>query len=227
MQFRTRPRIDDDTTSITVGAIPPGWETRTLGDIAEVIAHGISPQEVDEHTPYVGLEHLPRRSNTLREWGRPDTVTSRKFTFVRGDTIFGKIRPYFHKVVWAPFAGVASSDAIIFRASGNRLLPALVNAVASSDALVADAVASSNGTKMPRANPEVLLNFPVTLPQPDDPLLDEFERIAGSALELAANLARQSHGLAATRDLLLPRLVAGRVDISDLDLNDFMALVSA
>ena len=196
------------------------WEVKTLGDIAEVVTDGASPRDLDSHLPYVGLEHFPRRSTTLHDWGVVSTVTSRKLVFARGDTLFGKIRPYFHKVVWAPFAGVASSDAIVFRARPERPLPALVNAIVSSDAFVAEAVATSNGTKMPRANSEVLLRFPLLLPRLDSAIFDEYERMAGRALELASELVAQNQSLAATRDLLLPRLVEGQLDISEVDLGD-------
>lgn len=206
----------------SAGPIPDGWEVRTLADIAEVVVDGVAPRDIKGDAPYVGLEHLPRRSTTLREWGSLESVTSRKLRFRRDDTLFGKIRPYFHKVVWAPFAGVASSDTIILRARGDQALPALVNAVVSSDALVAEAVATSNGTKMPRADPQVLLRYPLQLPQLDSAVLAEFERATGQYYEFAADLVEHNRALAATRDLLLPRLVTGRLDISDVDLRDLL-----
>jgi type I restriction enzyme, S subunit len=225
--FKCRRRTDAEFEDTDIGRIPSGWEVRALADIAEVVVDGASPRGMESHRPYVGLEHFPRRSTTLREWGHLETVTSRKLLFACGDTLFGKIRPYFHKVVWAPFAGAISSDAIVFRARANRALPALVNAVVSSDALVAEAVATSNGTKMPRANSDVLLSFPLALPRLNDVVLDEFELIVGHTLKLAANLVKQSRSLAATRDLLLPRLVTGRLDISEIDLRDLLPAEAA
>jgi len=154
-----------------------------------------------------------------------DNVKSRKLRFAEGDTLFGKIRPNFHKVAWAPFDGIVSSDAIVFRARGASPRPALVNAIASSDQMVAHAVATSNGTKMPRADPAVLLDFPIRLPAAA--VLDEFEEAAGKYLRLAAILAKQNLRLAATRDLLLPRLVSGELHISDVDLSVLMPVEEA
>jgi len=203
-------------------AIPPGWGTVTLGDLAEIVSDGVDPSDIDPTSCYCGLEHLPRRATTLRDWGTAKSVTSRKLRFGEADTLFGKIRPYFHKVVWAPCDGIASSDAIVFRARPDHPVPALINAVLSSDALVAEAVATSNGTKMPRADALAILNFPVVLPALGHDLLRQAETSLRAAYDECAALVRQDAALARTRDLLLPRLVTGRLDISDVSLGPLL-----
>ena len=210
-----------------LGLIPDGWRVYTLSDIAEPRVEGVAPGDVGVGCPYVGLEHLPRRSTTLRGWSGIESVKSRKLRFRRRDTLFGKIRPYFHKVVWAPFDGVASSDTIIMRPCEAYALPALVNATLSSDAVVAEAVATSNGTKMPRADPAVLLRYPLALPALDGHLITAFEHATSHHLELSTALVAHNHTLAATRDLLLPRLVTGRLDISDVDIGDLLSADAA
>ncbi len=47
------------------------------------------------------------------DWGSAEDVTSNKFRFVEGDILFGKIRPYFHKVGFALTDGITSSDTIV------------------------------------------------------------------------------------------------------------------
>ncbi len=216
VHFRFPGHEDVELVDSELGPIPEGWTIACLDDVADVVVEGIHPSELEPVSRYVGLEHLPRRRTTLREWGSIGSVSSRKLLFSRGDTLFGKIRPYFHKVAWAPFAAAASSDTIVFRAHPDHELTAFVNAVASSDELVAKAVATSNGTKMPRADPKALLAY--ELPLPSEDLLLEFEYIVRMWVELSAVLVLQNHQLATTRDLLLPRLVTGRLDISDIDL---------
>src|SRR5258708_37671203 len=44
------------------GGIPRGWEMKKLGEVAEEMRRGVSKGELDEPSPYVGLEHIPRRS---------------------------------------------------------------------------------------------------------------------------------------------------------------------
>ena len=115
---------------------PADWSEQRLGEIAAVVSDGIDPSEVAADTPYCGLEHLPRRSTTLRDWASVDSVSSRKLRFQEGDTLFGKIRPYFHKVAWSPFDGVTSSDAMVFRPTGPISAPALLATILASDEVV-------------------------------------------------------------------------------------------
>ena len=49
-------------------------------------------------------------------------------------------------------------------------------------------------------------------------LLDEFEGAARPMLDLQLNLSKQNRALREARDLLLPRLVSGELDVSELDL---------
>jgi len=129
------------------GGVPQGWTAGRLGDYCFEIRRGVKPNEVDPETPYVGLEHIPRRSLALSEWGRAADVQSTKLRFNAGEILFGKIRPYFHKVAVAPVSGVCSTDAIVIVPRAERWF-SLVLACVSSDEFVAHSVQTSNGTKM-------------------------------------------------------------------------------
>lgn len=52
----------------------------------------------------------------LDAWEELEELGSNKLEFKKGDILFGKIRPYFHKVSIAPFDGVCSADTIVIRA---------------------------------------------------------------------------------------------------------------
>ena len=211
VRFRFPGHESHEVVDTPDGPLPRGWRRILFGDLANEIRDAVSPDSVPPGTPYVGLEHIPRRSTTLDAFGHAGDVGSLKLRFDRGDVLFGKIRPYFHKVAWAPFAGVASSDAIVFRPKKEEFA-ALVLTVASSDDFVATAVQTSNGTKMPRANPKVLRGYKVALSP--TPILKRFQSAAYPMIELAASLQTANCNLAATRDLLLPRLISGELSVA-------------
>lgn len=196
-----------------LGLIPEGWSWGCLRDVAEDVRESVHPEAVAPDTPYVGLEHIPRRSIALAEWGFASEVQSTKLSFVRGDILFGKIRPYFHKVAVAPVDGIASSDAIVIRARESKWYP-LVLATVSSDAFVAEATQSANGTKMPRANWNVLLSY--KLPKPTDEVLAKFNEIMLGVVDFVRVATLKNRNLRATRDLLLPKLISGELDVSKL-----------
>jgi type I restriction enzyme S subunit len=188
-----------------------GWKPVRLGHLATEVRDGVMPSSVRPDTPSVGLEHLPRRSTTLGVVGTVHGVTSLKFRFRRGDILFGKIRPYFHKVAIAPFDGICSSDTIVMRSKRPDVL-GLVLGVVSSDAFVAHAVATSNGTKMPRASWSVLAEYPIPLPPPS--ILVRLNKFIIDATEAAAVHQATNIRLAAARDLVLPRLISGDLAVS-------------
>jgi type I restriction enzyme S subunit len=215
VHFRYPGHEDDEVVDSPLGSLPAGWWHTPLGDLGPSITESVDPSEVDRTTPSVGLEHIPRRSLTLSEWGTADVLTSRKTRFSVGDVLFGKIRPYFHKVCVAPVEGIASTDAIVVRpVRGAR---GLVTMTMFSDEFVAHAVTTSNGTKMPRADWKVLREWPI--PTPPAATLSTFEDAVAPAVDTCITLAAQSRELASLRDLLLPKLVTGAIDLSKLDLD--------
>lgn len=213
VRFRFPGHEDVRMVESELGLVPLGWSFTALGDLVDDMRDTVNPDAVAPDTPYVGLEHIPRRSIALADWGQATDVTSTKLRFREGDILFGKIRPYFHKVAVAPVAGVASSDAIVIRAKSSKDF-GLALAVVSSDAFVAHATQTSNGTKMPRANWGVLRQYPV--PTPPDELQARFSDFMGKVVATVSNYVLRNRNLRTTRDLLLPKLISGELDVSTL-----------
>ena len=155
--------------------VPEGWERTTLGGLCEEIRESVSPDSVEPDTPYIGLEHLPRRSISLNEWGTADQVTSSKHRFREGEILFGKIRPYFHKVGIAFVDGVASSDAIVIRPFRYELRAFVLMTVSSDGFVAVTAQTMKEGSKMPRADWKQMQQYLV--PLPPDGLLAMFNSI--------------------------------------------------
>ena len=198
-----------------LGPIPEGWEIRQLGDIAEEVRRSVEPDEVDPETPYVGLAHLPRKSIALSEWDTAREAGSTKLTFKKGEILFGKIRPYLHKVSLAPVAGICSTDTIVIVPKTPEYF-SLVLVCVSSEEFVHYAMQTSSGTKMPRANWKVLVEYPVVLPP--QPMLSRFNELVEDVVAQIQNMIFRNRNLRRTRDLLLPRLISGEVDVSGLDI---------
>jgi type I restriction enzyme S subunit len=197
-------------TGITNG-VPEGWENRALGDLCEEVRETVKPDALEPNTPYIGLEHMPRRSISLSEWGTAKQVTSSKHRFREGEILFGKIRPYFHKVGIAFVDGVASSDAIVIHLR-EPALHGFVLMVVSSDPFVAvTAQTMKEGSKMPRADWKQMQAYPT--PVPPAGLLSGFEGTIKPIVEQLKTLTFANQKLRAARDLLLPRLMSGEIAV--------------
>ena len=191
--------------------IPEGWKKVPLGQLCVEVREICQPASLEPDAPYIGLEHMPRRSIALSEWGTTEQVTSSKHRFRENDILFGKIRPYFHKVGIALTEGIASSDAIVIRPASQELLP-LVLMVTSSDAFVADtAQKMKEGSKMPRADWKQMTQYPVLYPS--DNTLWALNDFIEPILQQIKTLVFSNRNLAVARDLLLPKLMSGEVAV--------------
>ena len=76
---------------------------------------------------------------------------------------------------------------------------------------VAQGAAQQNVSKTKVAEAPALL--------PNRELVKAFTTVVAPTWRSAHRLVRQHHALAALRDLLLPKLVTGQIDMSDLDLS--------
>jgi type I restriction enzyme S subunit len=154
----------------------------------------------------------------------PSSVTSsfNGSKFQRGDVLMARITPSLEngKTALALFLepeqiGVGSTEFIVLR--GKQVGPAFVYCAARNSSFRDHAIRSMSGAS---GRQRVANNCFDTLrmQKPAGSVEAEFESMAMPMLKLALQLRKMSDDMASARDLLLPRLVTGRLDISDVDL---------
>ena len=193
---------------------PEGWEFGCLADIADSPSRGVRPSEVSEDTPYIGLEHMPRHSVALTEWGEAGTVTSNKNVFKRGEFLFGKLRPYFHKVGVAPIDGICSTDIVVI-APRSPHWSALTLACISTDDFVNYTNTTSTGTKMPRTSWKTIGQYELCFSTVR--VAQAFEGTIGLLTTRIVSNIHECKALSQSRDLLLPKLMSGEIRVGDAD----------
>ena len=187
--------------------VPEGWERKSLSEFCTDIRESINPKDVSPDTAYIGLEHIPKRSITLNQWGTAKEVDSNKLKFTEGDILFGKIRPYFHKVGFTLVDGIASSDAIVIRPPRDYLYYYVLFLLSSDEFVALASKTVREGSKMPRMDWKYLLRSQFKAPAPT--LLSLFSDVVAPVCNQLRNLALHNQQLAQARDLLLPRLMNG------------------
>ena len=202
--------FSDSFADSALGPIPRGWKSGSLGDVAESPRRGVKPSDLPPATPYIGLEHMPRRSIALDAWDRAEDVASGKSRFEQGEILFGKLRPYFHKVGIAPVDGVCSTDIVVVTPKAAHWHGYVISLV-SSEAFVSYTDSRSAGTKMPRTNWKDMGRYPLALPP--GPLPNAFQyHVAALHKRIGVNV-RQNRRLADLRNALLPKLLSGEFAI--------------
>jgi type I restriction enzyme, S subunit len=138
--------------------------------------------------------------------------------FQNGDTLFARITPCLENgktgfVQFLPDANsvaCGSTEFIVLRS--RTLTPEFVYCLARSDEFRGVAIKSMSGaTGRQRVQEQCFDDFQIA--QPPRALLDQFSAIVGPSFRLIYKLHLQIQNLRRTRDLLLPRLLSGRVKL--------------
>ena len=138
------------------------WSQTAFGDCALLVGDKVDPASCGD-MPYIGLEHIGQGTLSLLGNGTASDVESTKTMFRAGDILFGKLRPYFRKVVRPDFDGICSTDIWVVRPKAGVDAGFLFYLMAS-EAFVDFASQGSEGTRMPRAKWDHVVRRAVHLP---------------------------------------------------------------
>lgn len=143
------------------------WRQRNFAAVACLRREKASPEQIHPDEPYIGLEHIEPEALLLSSVGRGAEAASTKARFRQGDVLFGRLRPYFRKVVRPRFGGVCSTDIWVLQPRQGVDGGFLFYLVASPR-FVDFVNSGSSGTRMPRANWKHACTLEVLLPPFDE-----------------------------------------------------------
>ena len=187
--------------------LPKGWKVCQLSKISDY-SNCKAPN--NKGLFYISTE------NMLKEYGGVDeTVPSEcpetNVTKVEvGDILVSNIRPYFKKIWLADKEAGCSNDVLNIRAK-KGISPIFLYYSIRRDSFFDHMVAGSNGTKMPRGSKVFTMKYSVIVPS--NCVMAEFSRIIEPIIHNKRNLVYQNSLLARQRDLLLPRLMSGKLEV--------------
>ena len=180
-----------------------------LGDICHQVAERVDCEEAELET-YVSTESL-LQDKRGRQPAASLPATGKVTRFVVGDTLISNIRPYFKKVWYASFDGTCSSDVLVLRANAANDA-SYIHACLRQDSFFGHVMRGAKGTKMPRGDKKQMMEFRIAPTcEPGD-----LSVLSASLKQISLNDA-ESARLAALRDYLLPKLMSGEIDVSQID----------
>ncbi len=217
VHFRFPGHEDVEFVDSELGPIPKDWATSSAAEIFHINPRGSSSQ--DDYRKVTMGDVSVRASHVL-----PSKLTKRASgsRFRRGDVLLARITPCLENgktaLVLFPKTdemAVGSTEFIVLR--GIDVGPGFVYCAARSSELRDHAIKSMSGASGRQRVPTDAFRS-LRIVKPSGEVAELFEDVAMPMLESVFQHRLQSEQLAATRDLLLPRLVSGKLDISDLDL---------
>ena len=222
VKFRYPGHEDVPMVDSALGLIPDGWEVQPLAAIATVNGSSRKPGG-DEVFRYLDISALSERHiGELEAIGGSSAPGRARRVVSPGDTVWATVRPNrrAHALLVAPDSDwIASTGLAVLTPStvSPDFLFETLSATAFSDWLVGRAT----GSAYPAVRAKDFEEAPIVVP---DVAVDAaFADKVSPMHDLSWRLRNECSRLAALRDLLLPKLVTGQIDISTLDLDALVA----
>ena len=184
-----------------------------LSDICSYSRDKVAVSELNVSTYFSTENMLPGKAGSTEATSLP--TTSQTTACHKGDTLISNIRPYFKKIVYCEDKCGCSTDVLCFTPS-QPCYSAYLFSTLYADKFFAFMVAGSKGTKMPRGDKQQIMTYPVVLPSEEE--LAGFNTIASPLLEQIYSNRAENKRLSILRDTLLPKLMSGEIDVSDVQL---------
>ena len=191
-----------------VDGVPEGWKKTTLGNIANRIKKNYSIN--DEDLSLVDLARINSRTLAVTDVGVASDLETARIIFEIDDILFSSIRLYLHKVVLAPFRGITNTSVFVIRAK-NPIYRAYITLLLFSDYAIQFANQHSTGTKMPVVKWGSVSKLPALIPH--QTIMEDFQNMVWPMLEQIQLAYFQNQKLTKARDLLLPRLMSGEIEV--------------
>ena len=197
-----------------LGEIPEGWEVKLLPDCVAMNPRVQVPREGIK--PFVPMGCLSNDSMLISNIESREGNSGSKFQ--NGDTLFARITPCLENGKTGYVHFLSGSDSVAFGSTefivlgSGSLTPELVYLLARSDEFRGVAIKSMSGaTGRQRVQEKCFDDYLVIQPSPI--LLDAFSSVVRPGFDLIYKLHLEIQNLRRTRDLLLPRLLSGQIDV--------------
>ena len=197
------------------GIRPDHWKTGKLKDVLTLKRNSIKAGENTE-LPYLPIDVIPMNTFALSDVKPNEEAQSSLITFDKDDIVIGAMRVYFHRVIIAPFAGITRTTCFTLKPSDSDYL-CFGLLCCDQDSSIEYAQTTSKGSTMPYAVWDGGLGD-MDIVIPDKDTAHEFNEVVLPMIRIIQSSYDEIKHLSDLRDSLLPRLMSGEIDVSEIEL---------
>ena len=216
VNFRFSGHEKTELVDSEVGLVPRGWEVRRASDAIAINPRTRVSREGEK--PFVPMGSLSNNSMLIQGIEFRSGNSGSKFR--NGDTLFARITPSLEngKTVYVQFlhssqdVAFGSTEFIVLRSES--LSSEYVYLLARSDGFRDNAIKSMTGASGRQRVQERCFDA-FLFAHPDRATIEMFSDVVRPLFHSIQTLSEKNANLRRTRDLLLPKLISGEVDVED------------
>lgn len=217
----TAALFPDELVESELGEVPRGWEVTLLKDVVTELRRGISPKYTEDLNSVIVINQKCIRNHTINFFlARKHDNLKRKIDgreLQIGDVLvnstgvgtLGRIAP----VRYLDSITVVDSHVTVVRANDKKISRAYLQGLLLENEKFIEA-SGAGTTGQTELRKEVVQD--IKFPNPTVALHQQFDSIICKINQKIANLEKMNICLSHVRDTLLPKLLSGEVDVSDL-----------
>ncbi len=218
VKFRFPGHLNARFTDSPLGRIPEGWAVAKIKDVADVNARSIRKEGPQAQIVYIDIASVSPGSVDKMETMAFSDAPSRARRITRhGDIIWSSVRPNrrsFSLIIDPPANLIVSTGFAVI--SAKKVPFTYLYQTVTVDDFVVYLVNHAKGSAYPAVNADDFENADILVP--DKHLLSSFDDVVLPIAIFTHRLKAKNTSLRLTRDLLLPRLISGEVNVSELDI---------
>lgn len=195
------------------GNLPKGWETKKLADVAEVNRAQINARNAPDELHYIDISSVsPGQIDTITTYSFGEAPGRARRIVQHGDVLWSCVRPNrrSHALVMQPEPNTIASTGFAVLTATKVPFTFLYFATTTDD-FVSYLTNHATGAAYPAVTAATFEKADLFIPPA--PLLKKFGEATIPMAEQVHTLQRQTANLRRTRDLLLPRLLSGQVEV--------------
>ncbi len=197
------------------GQMPADWKKGKLRDVL-LLKRYSTKAGANAELPYLPIDTIPMNTFSVSGFRPNEEAQSSLILFNEDDIIIGAMRVYFHRVVIAPCAGITRTTCFTLSPFDPVYL-SFGLLCCDQDSSIDYAQKTSKGSTMPYAVWEGGLgDMEIAIPSKE--IASKFHEIVYPMLKIIKKSCFENQNLSSLRDSLLPRLMSGEVDLSDVEI---------
>jgi type I restriction enzyme S subunit len=199
--------------------IPAGWVVTELSKLAEVNSRSICKGREPQKVHYLDIGCVSTNTYTLPEPVDFHSAPGRARRIVKhGDIIWSSVRPAnrAYCLIYEPPENLIASTGFAVISHRPQVPYSFLKMAVTTESFVEQMTVVAKGSAYPATSFEDFEKAKILLPP--DGLLKEFDRHVEPMLKKINKLSKETHILRQSRELLLTRLISGKLPVDQLDI---------